>query len=127
MKEIDQLSENETYTIYYQNVSYAGYTKNVTIRSLLMILMNYQNDFYIGLTAKSVAFDSAYFYFTSKNYLTIKHTINGLNKIVLDATLARSSLEKSKWLACLIPFMIFSITLIVFITLKYYEYNAIMN
>ncbi|CAD8082515.1 unnamed protein product [Paramecium sonneborni] len=126
-REIDQLSENEYITIYFLNTSYVGYTKNVTIRSLANILMNYQYDFKLGLTIRSVAFDSPFFYFTSKNYLIIKHTFDGLNKIVLDATLQRSTLEREKWLSVLLPFIVTSLLLCLIIINSYREYNQIMN
>ncbi|CAD8093057.1 unnamed protein product [Paramecium sonneborni] len=126
-KEIDLLSENKYITINFLNNSYVGYTKNVTIRSLANILMNYQYDFKLGLTIRNVAFDSPFFYFTSKNYLIIKHTFDGLNKIVLDATLQRSTLEKEKWLSVLLPFNIISLLLCIIIINSYREYNQIMN
>ncbi|CAD8171580.1 unnamed protein product [Paramecium octaurelia] len=126
-REIDQLSDNEYITISFLNKSYVGYTKNVTIRSLANILMNYQYDFKLGLTIRSVAFDSPFFYFTSKNYLTIKHTFDGLNKVVLDATLQRSQLEKDKWLSVLLPFITISLFLCIIIINSYREYNQIMN
>ncbi|CAD8162754.1 unnamed protein product [Paramecium octaurelia] len=126
-REIDQLSDNEFISIYFLNNSYVGYSKNVTLRSLANILMNYQYDFKLGLTIRSVAFDSPFFYFTSKNYLTIKHTFDGLNKIVLDATLQRSNLEREKWLAVLLPFIIISLLLCIIIINSYREYNQIMN
>ncbi|CAD8181772.1 unnamed protein product [Paramecium pentaurelia] len=126
-REIDQLSKDEYITIYFLNNSYVGYSKNVTIRSLSNILMNYQYDFKLGLTIRNVAFDSPFFYFTSKNYLTIKHTFDGLNKIVLDSTLQRSNLEREKWLSVLLPFIIISLLLCIIIINSYREYNQIMN
>ncbi|CAD8082722.1 unnamed protein product [Paramecium primaurelia] len=126
-EEIDQLSVNQNISIYFLENSYQGEIRNVTIRSLINILTNYQYDFKIGLTSKSVVFESPFFYFTAKNYLTIKQTFDGLNQIVLDATLQRSTLEQQKWLSVLLPFTIFSFLLSLIIISHYKDYISIMH
>ncbi|CAD8100252.1 unnamed protein product [Paramecium sonneborni] len=126
-EEIDKLSVNQNVSIYFLENEFQGEIRNVTIRSLINILTNYQYDFKVGLTIKSVAFDSPFFYFSTKNYLTIKNTFDGLNKIVLDATLQRSILEKQKWLSILLPFLIVTFFVILVILSYYKDYISIMN
>lgn len=77
----------------------------------------------MALTGKGTRLDSAYFYFSFKNYLVVKKTFTSLNEEILDLALVRVGLESEKWLLLFVPFTAIFCLLIICIFINYIKFN----
>ncbi|CAK80956.1 unnamed protein product (macronuclear) [Paramecium tetraurelia] len=61
-----------------------GINKNMTFRSGILALLNYQYDFKLAYTVKTLQTDGPYFYYSYKNYIPLYTIFAQLNSDILD-------------------------------------------
>ncbi|CAD8175027.1 unnamed protein product [Paramecium pentaurelia] len=111
----DVISRKEFQTFlkdrYFDSIWYIssnkGSDKNITFRSGILALLNYQYDFKLAYTIKTLQTDGPYFYYSYKNYIPLYTIFTQLNSDILDQ-LTNSLSDQSDQLTMIsAPFNVF--------------------
>ncbi|CAD8086115.1 unnamed protein product [Paramecium sonneborni] len=96
---------------YFDSVWYVttnqGIEKNITFRSGILALLNYQYEFKLAYTVKVLQTDGPYFYYSYKNYVPLFKIFTQLNLNILDQLTNSLSYQSDQLTIISAPFNVF--------------------
>ncbi|CAD8180132.1 unnamed protein product [Paramecium octaurelia] len=96
---------------YFDSIWYIstnqGVDKNITFRSGILALLNYQYDFKLAYTVKTLQTDGPYFYYSYKNYIPLYTIFTQLNSDILDQLTNQLSDQSEQLTMISAPFNVF--------------------
>ncbi|CAD8175067.1 unnamed protein product [Paramecium pentaurelia] len=106
------LQENYQIITLYEKTN-IGKEYNITFREAIHLLLNYQYEYKLAYTVKSIIVDGPYFYYSYKNYIVLFNKFLELQKYTLESTFTLCDINLKDIQIYLVIFDIFAFLMVI--------------